>query len=91
MSDDELFDIHVKRGEHILTIAAHHGIDILILGAFGCGAFRNNPSVVADAYKEVLSKFEGAFKEIVFAVYCPPNQSDDNYRAFNRMFGRKKS
>ena len=91
VSDAELFDIHVKRGEHILTIAAHHDIDILILGAFGCGAFRNNPSVVADAYKKILSDFDGTFKEIVFAVYCPPNQNDDNYRAFNRVFGVKKS
>ena len=88
VSDAELFDIHVKRGEHILTIAAHHGIDILLLGAFGCGAFRNNPLVVADAYKKILSDFNGAFKEIVFAVYCPTNQNDNNYLAFERVIGR---
>ena len=57
ISDDELYKIHVQRAEHILTVAAHHGADILILGAFGCGAFKNNPKVVADAYKQALKKF----------------------------------
>ena len=70
VSDAELFDIHVKRGEHILTIAAHYGIDILLLVAFGCGAFRNNPSVVADSYKKILSDFDGAFKECVRSDRC---------------------
>lgn len=31
--------------------------DILVLGAFGCGAFRNNPEVVAKAYKAAMEVF----------------------------------
>ena len=43
---------------------------MLILGAFGCGAFQNPPEVVARAYKEVLAEFEYDFDTVEFAVYC---------------------
>jgi len=85
ISADELYKIHVKRAEHILTVAAHHQADILILGAFGCGAFRNNPKVVAESYKETLKKFNGYFREVVFAVYCSPKNGNENYIAFNQI------
>lgn len=90
ISDDELYKIHLKRGEHILTVAAHHGTDILILGAFGCGAFHNNPKVVAEAYKETLKKFNGYFQEVVFAVYCSPKNGNENYTAFSQILKENK-
>lgn len=86
ISDDELYKIHLRRAEHILTIAAHHEADILILGAFGCGAFQNNPSVVADAYKNICTKFVGYFNEITFSIYCPPKGDNENFLAFNKSF-----
>ena len=54
---------------------------MLILGAFGCGAFRNDPQVVAQAYHDVLPEFSHHFRTIEFAVYCP-RYDDSNYRAF---------
>lgn len=84
VSDKELFQIHQKRAEHMLTIAATNGADVLVLGAFGCGAFRNNPNIVAKVYNEVLQKFNGYFREICFAVYCPPNNSE-NYDVFKKV------
>ena len=90
VSDEELFKIHVNRGKHILTIAAHHKADILILGAFGAGAFMNNPYIVAKAYREILPQFNGYFQEIVFAIYCSPNQSKDNLITFQKVFNKGK-
>lgn len=84
VSDRELFQIHIKRAEHLLTIAAANGIEVLVLGAFGCGAFRNKPEIVAKAYNETLGKFRGYFREICFAVYCAPNDTR-NYDAFGRI------
>ena len=88
ISDDELFQIHVNRGKHILTIAAHHGADILILGAFGAGAFMNDPYIVAKAYKEIIPQFNGYFKEIVFAIYCSPSQGKKNLTAFKKVLDK---
>ena len=56
ISDEELYQIHVKRAKQILDVAIINNIDILVLGAFGCGAFKNNPYVVAKAYKNILKK-----------------------------------
>ena len=85
MSDIELFNIHVKRASHMLTCAAAHKDEILVLGAFGCGAFRNNPEVVARAYKVALQNFPNVFKKIEFAVYCTPRE-EKNYKAFKKEF-----
>ncbi len=83
MSDVELFGYHVKRAIHVLTCAAAKGVDILILGAFGCGAFHNNPEIVAKAYKTALNEFPKVFKQIEFAVYCPP-EDKTNFNVFKR-------
>ena len=84
MNNAELFGYHVKRAIHMLTCAAAKGADILVLGAFGCGAFRNDPEVVAKAYKTALEVFPKVFKQIEFAVYCPPTGSR-NYDVFKKV------
>ena len=85
MNDAELFGYHVKRAIHMLTVAASKGADILVLGAFGCGAFENNPVVVSKAYKVAIDMFPKVFKHIEFAVYCPPTGSL-NYDVFKACF-----
>ena len=56
----------------------------LVLGAFGCGAFKNNPEVVAKAYKEVLKEFDGYFENIEFAIYCSKYDTQ-NYIIFKKV------
>ncbi|MDD5842787.1 MAG: TIGR02452 family protein [Solobacterium sp.] len=84
MNDAELFGYHVKRAVHILSCTAAKGADTLVLGAFGCGAFQNNPETVAKAYKTVLEIFPNVFRRIEFAIYCPP-QDDTNYQVFKKI------
>ncbi len=84
--DAELFGCHVKRAIHMLTCAADKGADMLVLGAFGCGAFQNNPEVVARAFKTALQEFPKVFRRVEFAVYCPPGGSR-NYEVFKRVLG----
>ena len=84
MSDDELYDCHVSRAKHMLTCAAAKKADILVLGAFGCGAFQNDPEVVARAYRTALQEFPKVFSRIEFAVYCSPMDTT-NYDVFSRV------
>ncbi len=90
MNNAELFGYHVKRAMHMLTCAAAKGADILVLGAFGCGAFQNNPEVVARAYKTVLQEFPKVFKQIEFAIYRPASGSK-NYDVFSRILDTEHS
>ena len=85
MNDAELFGYHVKRAIHMLTVAAAKQADILVLGAFGCGAFQNDPEVVARAYKTVFGEFPKVFDRVEFAVYCSPG-NERNYEAFKKIF-----
>lgn len=87
MTDDELLKLHEKRLRRILDVAVIEGDETVILGAFGCGAFSNNPKVVALAAKNIVSEYLKAFKNIEFAVYCNP-KDDTNYRIFQREFVR---
>lgn len=89
ISSDELMHLHEKRAERILTIAAINGAEVVILGAFGCGAFKNDPQIVAQAYRNVIPKYVHCFKTIEFAVYCPP-ENDANYDAFVKAIYDKR-
>lgn len=88
ISSEDLYELHQKRATRILAAAALHNVDNIILGAFGCGAFRNDPYIVAKAYKTVLPRFAKCFKNIEFAVYCSPDFKNDrdrnNYLAFGK-------
>lgn len=86
ISDEDLQKIHEQRAYKILTCAAFHGNDTVILGAFGCGAFRNPPAVVATAYKNVIEEhFKNTFRNIEFAVYC--GKDETNYNVFKEILG----
>ena len=85
ISDEDLGQLHVKRGRKILETATAYKNEIVILGAFGCGAFMNKPEVVANAYKRLVSEFQNAFETIEFAVYCSP-YDDSNFRVFTDTF-----
>ena len=83
VTQERLYDLHVKRAEHILHVAVANGADAMILGAFGCGAFANDPKIVARAYKDALQKYGGYFKYVEFAIYCRDWETE-NYDAFQK-------
>lgn len=86
LSERELLEIHIKRGRNIMNAAALNNADVLVLGAFGCGAFRNDPKIVSQAYKKLCTEFSGYFDEICFAVYCPPDDQR-NFNTFKATLG----
>jgi uncharacterized protein (TIGR02452 family) len=57
------------RIDRVLRIAAAHGHDAVVLGAWGCGVFGNDPRDVAGLFRQALDgPFAGVFARVVFAV-----------------------
>ncbi|MEV5986588.1 TIGR02452 family protein [Streptomyces sp. NPDC052051] len=75
------------RAERVLETAAVCGYGRLVLGAWGCGVFRNDPAQVAGAFHELLvgGRFEGCFEEVVFAV-LDRTRGTTTRAAFERVF-----
>jgi len=73
---------------HILDVAIINNHDCVVLGALGCGAFNNPPNVVANIFKDVISLYDGCFKEISFAILkgvYGNNNKPDNYDIFTNI------
>jgi len=59
------------RAERVLETAVAHGYRRLVLGAWGCGVFQNDPAQVAGAFHALLGpggRFAAAFEHVVFGV-----------------------
>jgi uncharacterized protein (TIGR02452 family) len=57
----------------VLAVAARHEIEALVLGAWGCGVFANDPAQVAQLFAEVLAEpgIRGCFRRLDFAIFDP--------------------
>ena len=76
-------EIMYKRIEKIIQIAKKEGVEVLILGAFGCGVFHNPPEVVASIFKELLGKYH--FDIVEFAIYSRNTSPNSNYNIFKSI------
>lgn len=75
-----------KRIKCILGAAYSHGVETLILGAWGAGAFGNDPALVATAFKNVLDEYK-LFDKVIFAIICTDGIPDNNYEVFKNVLG----
>ena len=84
----KLEKIYRKRIRNILAVAAAHGVQALVLGAVSCGAFRNPPELVAEAFLHEFTQgeFKNTFKEIVFAIKADSQQGVHNLQVFQAVF-----
>ncbi|KNY25167.1 TIGR02452 family protein [Pseudobacteroides cellulosolvens] len=85
---DKIGEVMIERIRKILAVAAINNSRAIVLGAFGCGVFKNKPEDVAEYFERVLIKegYKVLFDKIVFAVY---EKAEDkrNFNAFNKMLG----
>lgn len=72
-----------SRIKKILDVAAKENVEVLILGAFGCGAFRNPPEVVAEIFNSLIRHYN--FEIVEFAVFC--RDDTRNHDIFKRILG----
>lgn len=83
---DEAAPALLARARPVLAVAAAHGQRRLVLGAWGCGVFRNDPAVVADAFASALDGAAGWFDQVVFAV-LDHTRGTPVHAAFAARFG----
>lgn len=69
----------------IFHIASSYEVDNLILGAFGCGVFKNNPHTVASMFQSALLTQRKNFNNVVFAIINDHNSVDNNYEIFKQV------
>jgi len=81
--DKEVRKAFGRRSGYVLALAEAFGHRNLLLGAWGCGVFRNRPKDVASAFVNHLKsrRFDGCFDRVEFAVY-DRSESKSNLQAF---------
>lgn len=77
-------EVFIKRIKCILGVAQYKGVDTLFLGAYGCGAFCNDPTMVASAFKQVLDEYK-CFDKVIFAIKETSGIKDNNYEVFKEI------
>ena len=91
ISATELEKLLTSRVRRIFEVAVANGNKVLILGAFGCGAFRNPLSCIARLFHEVMeeTEFKNKYRILLIAILDDHNarlnhNSDGNYLPFVR-------
>ncbi len=93
-NDEAMKKVLYYRIRNIILTAIDNGVEYLVLGAFGCGAFHNDPKLVATCFYEVLfgkEQLHKHFKEIYFAIPKISSASLKNYQAFEKVLGKVSS
>jgi len=79
----------MSRIDKMFAVFALHNVETLVLGAWGCGVFQNNPHDIARYFATFLTgngKYAGYFRKITFAVY-DRSINQENFNAFREVFG----
>lgn len=83
-------DLIKNRCRRIIQMAMRTQRRVLILGAFGCGAFLNSPDDVSKIFKELLvDEFYGMFfTNIIFPIFTIKGLENKNYDIFKETFNK---
>jgi uncharacterized protein (TIGR02452 family) len=81
-------EVFERRVAYVLALAASEGYRSIVLGAWGCGVFRNDPAVVAGIFRKHLrsARWRKQFDRVVFSIYesSPAHPTLDVFRQIRR-------
>ena len=81
IDSESLTRILSSRITRILDIAALNGAEVLILGAFGCGAFKCPPEIVSKTFNDAIQNYLYNFETIEFPIFHRKSE-DATYATF---------
>lgn len=81
VSDDQNSEVLRNRISFIIKIAQEQKVNTLILGAFGCGVFGQDPEEVAQIFKDCLKDFPASLSTVIFAI-----PGGMNLKVFQKVF-----
>ncbi len=82
---EKISEVLYDRASKILSLAVFQGCEALVLGAWGCGVFKNDPSIVSKIFANLLFSdrlFKGRFQQILFSV-LDSTKKENTISAFN--------
>ncbi len=89
VNQNYLFQVFKSRIKNIFEVAIENEVKILVLGAFGCGAFGNSPEMVSLAFSQVIDEndYREQFDRIIFAIKPTkfPEKSNPNFTVFEKQ------
>lgn len=59
----------------------------VVLSAFGCGAFQNDPTKIAKIYKEIIQEYRHHLDVVIFAIFYA-GRGENNFDIFNKVLGK---
>ena len=84
-----IYSVNKERIRKFLRLASQKEHPILILGAWGCGAFRNDVDDIAGTFKDLLqNEFVNRFERVIFAIY-DTTQTRKVYKTFSEVLHNK--
>lgn len=81
--DSSLVDDAVRdRIEFLMDIADTNGVEIMIIGAYGCGVFRNKPEQIAREFARVMKRGFANIKDVIVSIPDDKDGSDKTLQIF---------
>lgn len=86
VSREKLKEGLFRKITNMFSVASRFGYRNLVLGAWGCGAFGNDPNMVAECFRSALydKGWLMRFDRVVFAIASRKDRR--NFRAFEEIF-----
>lgn len=79
LTDEELKAATRDRIKYVMRVFSNYDYDNVIVGAYGCGVFKNDPTVVVQAFLKAMGMYK--LKHVTFAV---PDSKSAQYKIFHR-------
>ncbi len=79
-------DAFYDKIKFMFQLAGHYKVDTLLLGAFGCGVYDNDPEFIAGVFKKVIQDGNTfGVSTIIFPVINDRNSVGNNFSIFKRI------